>query len=199
MLWPLRNSNLENVSYVRARDLWMGAAAVESEFPHIWEACRVAIGRFNLDDGRKPQARVGVVDAFAKYGWGAPEKLATVHATQLEATLANTSIREAANQLWTARVILFADLSSAYFLLLKGGSRDAAKLIIQLRPAPARFKAVHPDTKYALMRLEFKQEFDMLGPSAKLQRLRAAHLPQFRLNRYFRTASQDLALRGIMK
>ena len=199
ILWPLRNSKLGQVSYAKVRDLWLEANADETVFPQLWEPWRAVIERFNLGDERELPSWVEVVDTFVKRGWDTPRKLATVHSVELEAALAATVFREPATQLWRACVLLFADLSSASFLLLKGVSIDAEKLISQLKTAPARFQAVHSDTKYALQHVKSKRDFDSLGPSAKLQRLRNAHLPQFKLNRFFRTASQNLALQGILK
>ena len=49
------------------------------------------------------------------------------------------------------------------------------------------------------MKLRLSKKFPLLGPAAKLAHLRKAHLPQFKLDRFPRSASQHRALRGILK
>ena len=76
-----------------------------------------------------------MIDALIKKGWNSPQKLALVHTSLFQAALEGSPHRELATQLWTATVLLFADLSSASFLLLKGVSADAERLITALRMA----------------------------------------------------------------
>ena len=43
------------------------------------------------------------------------------------------------------------------------------------------------------------KDFDKLGPAAKLKTMRTAQLPQYRINRFFRTDSQSIALTGAQR
>ena len=162
--WSLCNSKLDKASYSEVRDLWRQADTDEAEFPQLWEAWRTVIWRFNLDDEKRLPTWVGIIDTFIKQAWESPQKLATVHIDQLEAVVTDSKGRIAATQLWAASVLLFTDLSSASYLLLNGVSKDAEKLILQLRTAPARFKAVHSDMKGAIKHLKFSNDFANLAP-----------------------------------
>ena len=102
-------------------------------------------------------------------------------------------------QLWKATTLIWADSSTSAIFLVHGESEDAEKLIARLKRASACKRAVANDIKLAISRKRSQKEFTELGPCAKLQALREANLPQFKLNRFFRTAAQDLALAGIRK
>ena len=78
------------------------------------------IERFNLDDEMKLSEWTEVIDTFVKLGWGAPQKLALIPATQLRPALEGHPKAFPASQLWTASTLLFAELSSASFHVLKG-------------------------------------------------------------------------------
>ena len=133
---PLRNSELDIGSYLKIRGLRLTSNADEADFPQLWEPWRAAIGRFNLEDELDLSAWAPTVDTFIKKGWGAPRKLSLANSSLFQASSTTFDQPEAAAQLWAATVLLFTDLSSASYLLLKGASSDAEKLISQLRTAP---------------------------------------------------------------
>ena len=197
--WPLRNSKLDLGTYLKVRSLWLTANTDEANFPQLWEPWRSVVGRFNLDDGQKLASWAPAIDTFIKKGWDTPHKLALVKNPMLQTALVGFPQKEAALQLWTATVLLFTDLSSASYLLLKGASSDAEKLISQLRTAPLRLKAVLSDTYRGVNKLRLSKKFGLLGPAAKLAQLRKAHVPQYKLDRFFRTVSQNRALTGVLK
>ena len=123
ILCSLRNSKLGPASYRKVSLLWQTASETVSDLPSAWEPWRAVIERFNLDDEMKLIDWVEVIDTFIKLGWGAPQKLALVPATQLRPALEGYPKALQASQLWTAPTLLFADLSSASFLALKGPRR----------------------------------------------------------------------------
>ena len=167
IIWPIRNSKLDMRSYLKIRELRITANADERDFPHLREPWRTTIQRFNLDQELNLAAWVPVIDTFIKQGWGPPQKLSLVKIALFQAVALDLPQRGAATQLWTATVLLFADLSSGSYLLLKGASSDAEQLIAQLRTAPARLKAVISDTRREVRRLKLKKEFLSLCPAAE--------------------------------
>ena len=199
VLWSMRNSKLDLGTYLKVRILWLSANTDEDDFPQLWEPWRSVIERFNLDDEHKPAFRAPAIDAFIKKGWGAPRKLALIKNPLLQAALTDFPRREADLQLWTATVLLFTDLSSASYLLLKGAASDAEKLISQLRSSPLRLSAVLSDTYSGANKLRLSKKFGLLGHAAKLAKFRHARVPQFKLGRFFRTVPHNRALTGIPK
>lgn len=84
------------------------------------------------------------------------------------------SKKVAAIQLWTAATLLFADLSSASFLVLKGASENAEKFPQRLKSDQLCSKAVRSDVKTALYKSKISKlpiKFEQLGPAAKLEAL----------------------------
>ena len=145
---------------------------------------------------------IEAIDTFIKLGRDAPRKLELIPATQLRHALEGRPEALQASQLWAACTLLFADLSSASLLVLKGASENAEKFLRRLNSAALCSSVARSDIKAALNRARISKlpiNFDKLGPSAKLKVLREAHLPKFKTDRFFRTASQSLALTGIQR
>ena len=183
ILWPIRNSSIDKASYAKIRDLWPGATTDANDFPQSCEPWRSVIGRFNLDDAKKLDSWTPVVDTFIKIGWGSPRDLSLVNNGHFQSSVACFPQKQLAPHLWAASVLLFADLSSASFLLLKGASSDSEKLTSALQTSPARFNAAHSNANQDLACLKVRKGLGKIGPSARLRRLRAAQLPQFKHNR----------------
>ena len=164
---------------------------------------RAAIESFNLDDEHKLSDWVAVIDAFAKLGWGSPSNLALVSSTQLRTAIEWHAKGLAASQLWTADTLLFEDLSPASFLALKGASGNDEKLIRRLKNARLCSNAARADVKTSLNESKINNnlpnDFDKMGPEAKLNTLRKANLPLYKVNRFFRTSAQSIALTGIQR
>ena len=80
-------------------------------------------------------AWVEVIDTLIKLGWGSPQKLALVPSIHLRLALEGQNKALQASQLWAAPALLFADLSSAPFLVLKGASDNAEKFPHRLKSA----------------------------------------------------------------
>ena len=135
ILRPLRNSKIDMETYAKVRNLRLTASADEAEFPHLWEHWRTANERFNLDDELILSDCVPIVDLFINRGRGAPQKLSLVNCTLLHAALAGNPKRAQPTHIWTDTVLLFTDLSSSTYLLLKGVSSGAEMLIDQIRSA----------------------------------------------------------------
>ena len=202
ILCSLRNSKLDALTYRRLTLFWHSASETSSDFPSEWEPWRAAIERFNLDDEMKLNEWIEVIDTFIKLGWDAPQKLALIPATQLRPALEGHPKALQASQLWTACTLLFADLSSASLLVLKGASENAEKFLQRLNSAALCSSVARSSVKAALNRAKISKlpiNFDKLGPSAKLKALRDAQLPKYKVDRFFRTASQSLALTGIQR
>lgn len=181
ILRPLRNSKLDLCSYLKIRELRITSNTDESDVPHLRGPWRAAVDRFNLDDELKISDWPPIIDTFITKGWDTPHKLSLVKSSTFQVALADLPRREAAIQLWTATFLLFADLSSESYLLLKGDPSDAEKLFAKLRTSPARLKAAISDTRRATKRLKLKKDFSALCPSPKLSHIRKAHLPQFKM------------------
>ena len=113
ILCSLRNSRHDALSYRRVSLLWHTASETVSDFPTAWAPWAVVIERFNLDDELNLAGWVEVIDAFIKLGWGDPQKLALISATQLRMALTGHEKASRAFQLWAASALLFADLASA--------------------------------------------------------------------------------------
>ena len=202
ILYKLRNSKLDPLTYRRVSLFWQSASETSSDFPSGWEPWRAAIERFTLDDEMQLKDWIEVIDTFIKLGWDAPQKLALIPATQLRPALEGHPKALQASQLWTACTLLFADLSSASLLVLKGASDNAEKFLKRLNSAALCSSVARSDVKAELNRARISKlpiNFDKLGPSAKLKVLREAQLPKFKTDRFFRTASQSLALTGIQR
>ena len=202
ILSRLRNSKLDPLTYRRVSLLWHTASETLSDFPTAWEPWRTTIERFNLDDEMQLKDWIEVIDTFVKLGWGSPQKLSLIPATQLRPAVEWHPKALQATQLWTASTLLFADLSSASFHVLKGASENAEKFLQRVKSTTLCSKASRSDVKAALNRSKISKlpvNFDKLGPSAKLKVLRKANLPQYKVNRFFRTASQSIALTGIQR
>ena len=202
ILWSLRNSKLHAPTYGRVSKLWAMASETETDFPAAWTEWRATIGRFNLEDEFKLPIWVGAIDTFIKHGWDSPAKLALVTSTQLRLAVEGYHHITAALQLWAAAKLLFADLSSASFLVLKGDSENAEKFLHRINSATIRSDVSRMDIKAAINRPKIHKlpkDCDKMGPSAKLQTLRRAQVPKFKINRFFRTASQSIALTGIKR
>ena len=200
ILCSLRNSKLDPLTYRLVSLLWQTASETVSGFPTDWPPWRVTIERFNLDDVLKLSDWVEIVDNFAKLGWDSPQKLALVSSNMIRLALEGFHKATFALQLWTASALLFADLSSASFLILKGAAENAEKFLDRLKSAKLCSGAARSDVKSALNRSKISKipiNFDKLGPMGKIKSLKKAQLPQFKLNRFFRTASQSVALTGI--
>ena len=168
--------------------------------PQAWTEWRASMGRFNLDDEFKLSEWIEVIDAFTKLGWNSPTKLALVSPTQLRTAFECHSKGTAAIQLWTAATLLFADLSSASFLVPKGASENAEKFLRRLKSAQLCPNSACSNIKTALNKSKIRKlpiNFDQLGPAAKLKMLQRSNLPLYKANRFFRTASQSVALTGI--
>ena len=202
ILCSLRNSKLDPLTYRRVSLLWHSASETNNDFPTAWGPWRVTIERFNLDDETKLQDWIEVIDTFIKLGWDAPQKLALVPATQLRPAMEGHPKALQASQLWTASTLLFADLSAASFHVLKGASVNAENFIEQVRSAAQCSRIARTSVKAALNKAKISRlpvDFDKLGPSAKLKVLRQAQLPQYKVNNFFRTAAQTIALTGIQR
>ena len=135
ILRSIRNSKLDSLTYRRMSLIWRTASEKETDFPDAWAELRATIGRFDLDDETKLSSLVDIIDSFVKQGWGSPSKLALISPTQLRAALDGHRLKKEATQLWTSDTLLFADLSSASFLVLKGASENAEKFIHRLNNA----------------------------------------------------------------
>ena len=160
VLWPLRNSKLDLGTYIKVRSLWLTANTDEADFPQLWEPWRAVIERFNLGDEQKLAFRAPAIDTFIKRGWGTPHKLALIKNPMLQAALTDFPQKETSLQHWTATVLLFTDLSSASYLLLKGASSEAEKLISQLRTAPSVSRRSFPTPTAGSKSLDYLRNSD---------------------------------------
>ena len=202
VLCSLRNSKLDSDTYRKISLLRHTSSETETDFPQAWTEWRATIERFNLDDEFKISEWIEVIDTFAKLGWDPPTKLALVSPTQLRTALEGHSKGTAAIQLWTDAVLLFADLSSASFIVLNGASENAEKFLHRLKSDQLCANAARSDIKTALSKSKISKlpiNFDQLGPSAKLKILLRANLPLYKVDRFFRTASQSVASTGIQR
>ena len=83
--------------------------------------------------------------------------------------------------------------------MLHGVSDDAGKLIHKLSRAALCKRAVTSDIKLAIARRATIPTFARMGPATKLKIMKDAVLPQYKLDRFFRTSAQDIALTGIRR
>ena len=88
------------------------------------------------------------------------------------------------------------------FLILKGAAQNAEKLIIRLKNSTLCNTAARSGVKRAINMPKLNKlpkDFDKLGPSAQLNILRRSKIPKYKVGRFFRTASQSIALTGIQR
>lgn len=95
--------------------------------------------------------------------------------------------------------MLRADASSESLMKVRWATEGAEKRSARLKRASRCHRAATADIKMSLNKKSSKNDFLEMGPSAMLRTFREAALPQLKLNRYFRTSSQDLALTGMRK
>ena len=157
----------------------------------------------NLDRGSYAEISDLLLEANAgesdsPKGRGSPRKISVGKNTVITDALAGPPYREAATQLWASTALLATDLSSASYIIIKGDPADAEKPVGPMRTSAARFRAVQSDDKYTLRPIKRKTDIGNLASPAKIQKLRAAHHPQFKLNRYVRKSPHNLASAGIM-
>ena len=193
--WPIGNSRIDFLIYLRVSSLRYTSSEAETEFPAARARWRETIECFNLDDEFKLSERVDVIGNFAKIGWGAQSKLPLISPTQLRAALEGHRKSTAATQLWAAATLLFADLSPASFLVLNGDTGNAEKVPHRLNNAALRNNADRSDAEKAIGKPKPSnppKDFNKLGPSGKLNALLESQIPQYVVNRFFRTASQSI-------
>ena len=187
ILWSLRNSKLHAPTYGRVSKLWAMASETETDFPAAWTEWCATIERFNLEDGSMLPILVDVIDTFIKHGWDSPKKLALVTSTQLRLAVEGYRPCTAALQLWTAATLIFAGLSAASFLVLKGASENAEKFLHRINSETLCIDVSRTDIKDAINRSKIHKlpkDFDKIGPSAKHQTLRWAQAPKFKTDRF---------------
>ena len=125
--WSLRSAELGKVSYRRINDLLHLACGGETDFPKSWDHWRADIAKFNLNAERSLPRWIPALDAFIKMGWAFPQILALAQAPSITAACTDDALELAAAQLWTAAVLLFADVSSSSYIVLRGGARWAQR------------------------------------------------------------------------
>ena len=198
ILWSLRNSKLSKTDYERVRQLWREAMETDDSFPAEWSDWRVVIERFNLDDKVPLKKWTDIVDSLRKLGWLSPPKLAQCPSISFAASFPEGPLKDPAHKLWLATVMLFAEPSSPSFHVLEGASQDCEKFLRRLKLASTCRTAATNDVKTAISKLRQPANFDKLGPAARIKAIRQANLPQFKTNRFFRTAAQSTALQGVL-
>ena len=202
IIWHIRNSKLDSLTYRGISLLRNTFIEEETDPPSAWADWGAAIERFNLDGEFNLSEWAEVIETSTKLGWSSPSKLALVSSTQLRTSIEGHAKGTAALQLRTASALLFADVSSDAFLVLKGASGNAGKIIRRLKNAHLCSNAARPDVKTALNKSKISkhpEDFDKLGPTEKLKTIRKAQHPQYMMNRLFRTSSQSIAINGIRR
>ena len=199
ILRSLRNSKMGNVNYQRFRPLWKSAQINEPNFPASWGDWRSIFGKFNMCDVMPLKDWVEVIGNLTKLQRMAPRKMALISPHVLTDSLQDGPLKLSALQLWKAVTLSFTDAPSASLLMLHGVSDSAEKLIRKISRSPICKRAATSDLKLPTYKHAPTKDFAMLGPSAKLTVLKKATLPQFKLDRYFRTASQGLSLTSIRR
>ena len=197
LLCALRNSAVPRPEYDRISELWKAGLANETTFPVAWEPWRALIERFNLDDELPLSAWLIIVDTCIKQGWGEPTHLAKADYSSFTAVAHSHSFDPLAHQLWKAAVLVFAGNSAGEILNLRGASADAESLLRQLRLANRATLAVTRDVNSSLAKLRMPKSFKLLGPAAKLAKLREASVNTHKVKCFFRVASQQHALTGV--
>ena len=197
LLCSLRNSKLSASSYNRVRDLWVSALTNDSSFPPAWEPWRSLIERFNLDDETTWDTWFQVVDDMVKRGWVTPSHLAVIDHQTLSATSSSKPLFEKYFLLWKAAALVYSNATSGAHLVLLGASTNAETLLHRLKATSLVDSAVRNDVNEALSKIRLPKEFENLGPTAKLDKLRKASVNKTKIRTFFRTASQAHSLIGV--
>ena len=95
------------------------------------------------------------------------------------------------------RSFFFAEPSSPEFYVLEDASLGAGKFLRELKLSSTCRSAATSDAKSAINKLRQPVNFDKLGPDAGIKASRQANLPQFKINRFVKTAAQNIALQVI--